>query len=260
MLSFLVTHQGSQKGPFTSQEILSLIQKNELGWKDHLFDEVSQSWVYIMEYPLFTQDFNSSFDQPLQMSFIQNHRPDTDLKKRHWFVLKEATNYGPFSKLEILQMLQGKTLFEYDFLWSDSFDSWKKVSELEEFSVEYVRKIHNMSQLPFERDLNQVFFRRKYVRMKADNRIIIHDQKKIYNTLACEISEGGASFKLENYIFNLEQKLYLHFVAGQGIPQFNAIAKVVSQRGSLIGVQFVNIPGVAQNFISKLSETVKKAA
>lgn len=256
MSSFLVTHNGEQQGPFNQSEIIELLNQEQLSWKDHLYDESLGSWLYIMEHPLFTTQFNSSFADSLKIK--QQNQQIEDVKKRQWFVLKENTNYGPFSKLELLQMLQGKTLFEYDFIWKEDMSSWKKVSDLSEFSIQNIRNIHLLSKVPFEKDLNKIFFRRKFARVKAENRVIVHDQKKIYNCMSNEISEGGVSFNAENHIFKIEQQLYLHFIAGEGLPQFNAIGKVVSQRGSLIGVQFVSIPGVAKNFISKLSLDYQK--
>lgn len=260
MSFFYVTHQGAQQGPYTKDQITDMLKYSKLDWNDYLFDEKAYDWVHIMEHVLFTHEFNLSFPDPLKQPSAPLSRIKSELQKRQWFVLKENTNYGPFSKIELIQMLQGKTLFEFDFIWKEGLENWKKISDIEELSPESIREVHTMAGVPFEQELNKIFFRRKHVRAKLTNRIIIHDDKKVYNSMSVEIGEGGASFNLDSVVFPLGQQLYLHFSPGEGLPQFNVISKVVSQRGTLFGVQFINISGVAKSFISKYAEEFKKVA
>lgn len=260
MSFFYVTHRGAQQGPYSKEQISDMLKYNKLNWNDYLFDEKAYDWVHIMEHSLFTQEFNQSFSDPLKKPIPKVEFVKDELQKRQWFVLKENTNYGPFSKVELIQMLQGKTLFEYDFVWREGVENWKKISDISEFSTDSIRDVHALAGTPFEKDLNKIFFRRKYVRAKLSTRIIIHDEKKVYNSMSVEIGEGGASFNLENVAFPMGQPLYLHFSPGEGLPQFNVISKVVSQRGALYGVQFVNISGVAKSFIAKYAEEFKNVA
>jgi hypothetical protein len=260
MSFFYVTHQGAQQGPYSKEQISDMLKYNKLNWNDYLFDESAYDWVQIMEHSLFTHEFNQSFPDPLKKPVLKVDVVKDELQKRQWFVLKENTNYGPFSKLELIQMLQGKTLFEYDFVWREGVENWKKISDILEFSTESIRKVHALAGTPFEKDLNKIFFRRKYVRAKLSSRIIIHDDKKVYNSMSVEIGEGGASFNLENVDFPMGQQLYLHFSPGEGLPQFNVISKVVGLRGSLHRVQFINISGVAKSFIAKYAEEFKNVA
>ncbi len=260
MSLFYVTHQGAQQGPYSKEQISDLLKYNKLNWNDYLFDEKVYDWIHIMEHALFTEEFNASFSEPLKKTPVRGAEIKDELQKRQWFILKENTNYGPFSKLELIQMLQGKTLLEHDFAWREGVENWKKISVIPEFSTESIREVHALAGIMFEKDLNKIFFKRKFVRAKLETRIIIHDEKKIYNSMSVEIGEGGAAFNLESAIFPIGQQLYLHFSAGEGLPQFNVISKVVSQRGTLFGVQFVNISGVAKSFIAKYAEDFKKAA
>jgi hypothetical protein len=260
MSFFYVTHQGAQQGPYSKEQISKMLKRNELYWNDYLFDEKSYDWVHLMEHSLFTHEFNKSFSDSLKKPVSNIEIVKDDLQKRQWFVLKENANYGPFSKMEMIQMLQGKTLFEYDFVWRESLENWKKISDIPEFSAENIRDVHVLAREPFEQDINKIFFRRKYVRAKMETRIIIHDNKKVYNSMSVEIGAGGASFNLENVVFTMGQQLYLHFSPGEELPQFNVISKVVSQRGTLFGVQFINISGVAKSFIAKYAEEYKNIA
>ncbi len=264
MSFFYVTHKGQQQGPYSPEQITSMLKENKLSWNDYLFDEQAYDWMHIMEHRLFTSDFNQSFSQPLELSqatTANNTEVAVDnVKKRQWFVLKDNANYGPFSKAELIQMLQGKTLFEYDFIWKEGMESWKRVSEEAEFSSDNIKNTYQLMMTSVTRDVDQAFFRRRHVRAQLNTRIIIHDQKKVYNSNSEEISEGGASFHVPEGTFSMGQQLYLHFSPGKNLPQFNVISKVVSQRGSLYGVQFIKISGVAKSFISKYAESFKKAA
>lgn len=260
MSFFYVTHKGQQQGPYSPEQITNMLKENKLNWNDYLFDEQAYDWMHIMEHRLFTQEFNQNFKDSLNMVAPNADSSVDQLKKRQWFVLKDNANYGPFSKAELIQMLQGKTLFEYDFVWKEGMESWKRLSEESEFTPENIKQTYQLMKTTVTRDVDQAFFRRRHVRVKLNTRVIIHDQKQIYNSTSEEISEGGASFHLPEGIFTIGQQLYLHFSPGEQLPQFNVISKVVSQRGSLYGVKFINIPGVAKSFISKYTEENKKAA
>jgi hypothetical protein len=260
MSLFYVTHLGSQLGPYDKAKICDLLKSQQLNWNDYLFDESTSNWIHIMEHAEFTETFNLSFSDPLIQARPQPELRVDELKKRQWFVLKENVNYGPFTTVEMIQMLQGKTLFEFDFIWKQGLDSWKKLSEVSQFSDENIKSIHELAKTPFLKNLNQAFFRRKHVRAQLETKIIIHDQKKVYNSSSKEISEGGASFHLGHAQFEMGQQLYLHFSPAENVPQFNVISKVVSLRDGLVGVQFVNLSGVAKSFISKYTEEYKKVA
>jgi PilZ domain/GYF domain 2 len=259
MSFFYVTHQGEQRGPYSKEQISGMLKAHQLQWNDYLFDEKAFDWVHIMEHELFTQEFNQSFPDPLKQSVSKIDMGKDHLHKRQWFILKENTNYGPFSKIEVIQMLQCKTLFEHDFIWKETIDNWKKISEVSDFSTENIREVHALATPP-EHELRKIFFRRKHARAKFDARIIIHDEKKVYTTMCVEIGEGGVSFNLDKAVFPMKQQVHLHFSPGEGMPQFNVVGKIVSQRGDLFGVQFVNLSGVVKSFIAKYAEELKNVA
>lgn len=257
MNQFYVTHQGSQLGPFNKNQITILLKDKKLNWNDYLFDEKTSNWIHVMEHADFSEIFNKSFAIPT--SSHSNHVINSDeLKKRQWFILKENSNYGPFNALEVIQMLQSKTLCESDFIWKQGLEAWTVLSAVHQFSHASIKNIFSQIRTPLEKNLNQVFFRRKFVRTSIDTKVIIHDQKKIFNSISHEIGEGGAAFRLAGVRFEMGQPLYLHFSPAESVPQFNVISRVVSQQDDLFGVQFINIAGAAKNFISKLTDSESK--
>lgn len=267
MSVYYVAHQGQQQGPFSIEEIELKLNSEKLLWHDYIYDDKMQDWILLMEFPALTQLFNKSFENPIVANpttkTAKNSKVETDpMKKRIWYVLKQNNNYGPFSKTELIQMLQGKTLHEYDFIWHEGLKSWKRLSEVNEFSVAEVQAIFKTIDSNKDETGNSIFLRRKHPRVKFESHAIIHDHKKVYKTVGVEISVGGAGLRIEDAKFEKDQQIYLHFKPGQNVPAFNAICKVVSQKGNLYGVQFIKISGAVKSTLTEYLNGVdqKKAA
>ncbi len=255
MSTYYIASQGKQQGPFTIQEIEVKLTSQKINWHDYIYDDKAEDWVLLMEYAPFTQLFNKSFQTPLA---VVKDKPDVDpAKKRQWFVLKQNNNYGPFSKLDLIQMLQSKTLHEYDFIWHENMTAWKRLAEVQEFSVQEIRLLFDKYSKKKDAS-DKVFFRRKYARAKVDSHAIVHDKKKIYKSVGVEISEGGAGLMIEDGEFDKDQQVYLHFKPAPEVPAFNAICKIVSKKGNIYGVQFLKISAAAKTYIANY--TKKKAA
>ena len=259
MSTYYVASNGQQQGPYSIPEVQSLLESQKLNWHDYIYDDKTEDWVLLMEYPGLTELFNKSFENPIKKS----NRPDSDsdpLKSRIWFVLKQNNNYGPFSKTELIQMLQSDTLQEYDFIWHEKMQSWKRLSEVNEFSMEEIKNIYKnlKNEKQVDPELANAFYRRKYQRAKYNSHAIVHDKQKVYKSISVEISEGGAGLLIEDANFKKGEQVYLHIKPGHEVPAFNAICKVVSIKGNLYGVQFLKISVSAKNSIAKF--TNKQAA
>lgn len=255
MSTYYIASQGQQQGPFTLQEIEVKLTSHAINWHDYIYDNKAEDWVLLMEYAPFTVLFNSSFKTPLAV--VKNQNPVDSVKQRIWFVLKQNNNYGPFTKLDLIQMLQSKTLNEYDFIWHENMTTWKRLAEVNEFSVQEIKSIFEKHSKKKDA-ADKVFFRRKYPRAKVDSLAIVHDKQKVYKSVGIEISEGGAGLRIENGQFEKDQQVYLHFKPAPEVPAFNAICKIVSIRGDVYGVQFLKVSAAAKTYISQY--TKKKTA
>lgn len=257
MSTYYIASQGQQQGPFTLQEIELKLTTEKINWHDYIYDDKAQDWVLLMEYAQFTKLFNNSFETPVK-SNVKNLADVDPLKKRIWFVLKQNNNYGPFSKVELIQMLQSKTLHEYDFIWHEGLPAWKRLSEAQEFSVSEIKFLFEKYKSKKDTTPETVFHRRKFPRAKLNSQAIIHDKKKIYKSVGVEISEGGAGLFIEDAAFEKDQQIYLHFKPLNEVPAFNAICKIVSKKGNVYGVQFLKISAAAKSSIAQF--TKKKVA
>lgn len=253
MQKFFVAHEGIQKGPWTFEEISQKLVQKDLEWNDYIYDEKNQDWVMLLEFPAFTLLFNKSFKNPIPTKSIVSQIDP--LRERAWYILKQDNNYGPFSKFEMIQMLQSKTLFEYDFIWKQGLESWKRLADVKDFNPENIRNDYKNWNDSDSKD-DEVFFRRRHLRAKYECHVLVHDRKKLFKAESLEISAGGAGLKIKGVNFDIEQQLYLHFRASDQVPAFNAVCRVVSKTGQKFGIRFLHVASVAKDAISTFTNRV----
>lgn len=252
MQKFYVAHDGIQKGPWSLAEVSEKLSKKELVWNDYLYDQKTEDWILLLEFPPLTELFNKSFANPIvSTAKPSGHEFQDPVKDRAWYILKQNNNYGPFSKLEMIQMLQSKTLFEFDFIWKKGLDSWKRLADVEEFKPEQIREL--FQTLAPETSRN-IFFRRRYPRAQFVSSLLLHDCKRVFKGHSFEISAGGAGLIIDQTEFKIDTELHLHFRPSDQVPAFNATCKIVSKSGVKYGVQFVNINSSAKDTIIKYTQ------
>ena len=193
-----------------------------------------------------------------------------DLLEKQWFVLRKNKKYGPFKYLDVIKMLNSKSLFDYDYIWNKNFKSWNKISDLQAFSSYYVNQIKN-SYLP---ELGNIFFRRKYKRVKYNAKVFIHNNEQFWTGTGHDLSPAGASVTLNNKFGEDEllpgDILNIHFKSGsKNLPNFNAKCEIVSKwyknkefRDSPLcySFKFKSINKEVQDFLTKICSEDQLAA
>lgn len=249
---FFVSHDGSNVGPFSIEEIVNKVQENTILMTDYIFDEGKQDWVLLMENSQFAELMKKAkpkappkmmepktvirpgMGSPVSPKFekaeaTQTHAIETSTDDE-WFVLKWDNRYGPFTYLEMVKMLQEKTVFEFDYAWKKGVETWVRIAEVSAFSAEKIRSFKNQTSSEDSKDASDVFFRRRHLRTEFNGSIVIHDNKKVWKGKSLEISEGGAGIIMYNALVLPGQKLYLHFKPGDKVPPFNAVVEVISKK------------------------------
>lgn len=151
-----------------------------------------------------------------------------DIKSlQEWYVLKWDNKYGPFSYVEVVKMLQGKSIFEFDYIWRAGEENWKRIAEVEHFHADAIKELFKQKEDPTIKDS---FFRRRHERKHFNGSIIVHDNDKVWKGSAIEISEGGAGILMQNSLIKPGEKIFLHVKPGDNVPPFNAICEVVSKK------------------------------
>ncbi|KHD89541.1 MAG: hypothetical protein OM95_02880 [Bdellovibrio sp. ArHS] len=220
---YYLSNNGTHIGPYTHETVLKKIEAQEHQWTDYVYDENVGEWMMLLEHPEFAAKLAqkpSVRPGPVPSAGAKN------FKDKEWFILKEGNNYGPFCRLELVQMLQEKTLFEYDYIWHAKLPAWKRVAEVEEFSAQNIRGMKDSK----DTDVAEVFFRRRHARASYGASLIVHNNKTVFRGQALEISAGGAGVLIDTPNLQPGQSLFLHFQPGDGVPPFNAVCQIVSKQ------------------------------
>ncbi|MGZ3745609.1 MAG: GYF domain-containing protein [Pseudobdellovibrionaceae bacterium] len=267
---FYVSLNGGHVGPYSVETIVQKIEAGEHVWTDYVYCEAKADWVMMMEHPSFVDKFQSSSTKASENSIGEHTvinaaapKHDDKFKDKAWYILKEGNNYGPFSKLELVQMLQEKTLFEYDYIWHSKLNAWKRIAELEEYSADAIRAMKESGLA----EVAEVFFRRRHARASYGCSLIVHNNKTVFKGRSMEISSGGAGILIDNPNLQPGQNLFLHFQPGDGVPPFNAVCTVVSKqmvnntKSALESVRYgVKFTSISQSVRESIRQFAQKVA
>jgi hypothetical protein len=268
---FYVSLNGGHVGPYSVETIVQKIEAGEHLWTDYVYCEARADWMVAMEHPSFADKFKtSSMKTPPKVdgataagATAPETEQDEKFKEKAWYILKEGNNYGPFSKLELVQMLQEKTLFEYDYVWHTKLNAWKRVAEIEEYAPESIRAMKESGLS----EIAEVFFRRRHARANYGCSLIVHNNKTVFKGRSMEISSGGAGIMIDNPNLQPGQNLFLHFQPGDGVPPFNAVCTVVSKqmvkdtKSALDSVKYgVKFTSISQSVRESIRQFTQKAA
>jgi hypothetical protein len=270
---FYVAHMGEQKGPYSLDEIIKLIQSSELDLQDYLYDEAAQDWVVLMAYPALGERIKAMKPSAPPKTAQKEETPvagavagpdgNIDVKTIEWYMLKGERKFGPFTYVELVKMLQDKSLYEFDYVWHAGLQTWHRIAELNEFTPESIRKLKSLTVS----NLTEVFFRRRHARVAYGGSLLVHDNAKVWKGTSVEIGAGGASIIVDNADFETGQKIYLHFKPADGLPPFNATCEIVlkkpvvgSERGpsAHYGLKFIEINQNMQKSIRDFAEKKKR--
>lgn len=263
-MKYYLSHEGTQQGPWSADEVLKSLGAKEILWTDYLFDENSKEWILLMEHPEFSKSFKEWIEP--QKATPGEHADVIELplnNEKQWFVLKGENKYGPFGYTELLKMLQEKSLYEYDFVWRTELSAWKRIADLEDFKPEKIKSLSTSVSA----EVKDAFFRRRYARASYNASLIVHNSKSVWKGRGLEISSGGAGIVIDNRDLEPGQTLFLHFKAGDGVPPFNAICSIVSkqhvegpEKPVRYGVKFTSISHQVQQAIKAFADNRKSAA
>lgn len=217
---FYLARKGLQVGPYTVNEVLEKLHSSEHVWNDYIYEESREDWMLILEHPLFASKYNEGWARQ-NITEVAAH-PFHDKK---WLVLKDDKKFGPFTYLEIVQMLQERTIVEQDTIATIAHQSFRKVKEFEEFSSLKVKQLLSQG----DRHVKEVFNRRRFPRAAYDGTLIVHDNKTVFLGQSFQISAGGAGLLIPSQALEPGQTLLLHFHPTATVPAFNAVAAVISK-------------------------------
>lgn len=249
---YYLSNNGTHIGPFPRETVLSRLQGGQTQWTDYVYDESVGEWLTLLEHPEFSTQGTKTPVRAAPKSEI----PDA-LKQKEWFILKDGSNYGPFAYVDIVKMLQEKSLFEYDYIWNERMSDWRPLAEVEEFCPDRIKQVKDSAEV----EVAEIFFRRRHARARYGTSLIVHDHKTVFKGKTFEISAGGAGVIIDTNTLNPGQSLFLHFQPGDGVPPFNAVCQIVSkQHGGAdavrYGIKFVTLSQSVRDSIKNYTAKV----
>lgn len=257
---YFLAKSGHQMGPYTVNEILEKLHAAEHAWNDYIFDEAREDWLLLLEHPLFVEKYNQGWARGAMHT--ESLHP---FHEKKWMVQKEDKKFGPFTYLEVIQMLQERTLLEQDKLALKNKTDWRMVKEFDEFSTQKVKELIARG----EQQIREVFNRRRYPRAEFAGTLIVHDNKTVFRGQSFQISAGGAGLYIPSQGLQPGQTLLLHFHPSADVPAFNAVASVVSKfqparemqvKPQQYGVKFTSISQTIRERIYSFTNRKKEAA
>ncbi len=192
------------------------------------------------------------------MSDSINDQKNDSWEEKVWYILRQESQFGPYSYLEMVKLLQEKKLREFDYVYTSKLSSWMKVSEVPDFSVEQISALKKLSNW---KELREIFYRRKHARAPVSGYLWVHDGKRAMKASPIQMSAGGAAFEVEGLALSIGSELHFHFKPFAEVPPFNAVVEVVSlvsksAKKFKVGVKFLAIEGAIQKSIKNFTDKV----
>lgn len=141
---YFLAVKGKALGPITAQQVFEKIQSGEAGLLHYLWRDGWNDWKRVCD----DRDFAVLIPQKPSSNSIQAIRdklnsrnkkqapppsPD-DHEARNYYLYFNASQYGPFSKNELVHILSSHKVGRSAYLWMPGWPNWKRLSEISEFS------------------------------------------------------------------------------------------------------------------------------
>lgn len=139
-----------------------------------------------------------------------------------WHVLKGESKFGPYTYGEMIQMMQNKTVFSFDYVWSPHLESWTALGELSEFSAERLVRIKEKSPDSI------AFNRRASPRVPVSLEVFCHDNQKFWRGSCESLSLGGGLVLMENPLLLPGHVITIQVRNGE--QAFNSTVEILAKR------------------------------
>jgi hypothetical protein len=248
MAKYFVEVNGKNLGPYEIDELIAKVSSKEVPETSRLFDPQLSDWISVKDFVGIHLANSKKQAAPVAQKTAPASTPVESSGEDEWFVLKGENRYGPYTKLDLIRLVQEKNLFNFDFIWRKGMDSWLRMAELPEFSHDQIRKLILDET---NRNVIDVFAKRKHKRISYECDVVAHDNTALWKGQCVELSEGGAGVVFENSLLLPGHKIYLHFLPGSMSKPFNVLSEVVSKKYSqaikksdtvvVYGIRFINL-------------------
>jgi len=231
MSQYFVTQSGKTVGPWDLDKIYSELKSGSLKLSDYIFHPELHEWQVILISPLIEDVYKNVEIRKKSERLEEESSSFKNWEQLEWYIFKNNKQQGPFSYFEVIKLLQSKSLFDYDYVWTPTLSTWSKVFEIPAFASDQIKKLSELN----EPQIQSVFFRRQFPRIHFETSVFVHNSRKLWRAKTDEISAGGCSVTLAKTELELGDKVIIHFPRqpNDQLPTFNVLCSIVSKR--LIG-------------------------
>jgi len=127
-------------GPYTAEEIMSMLIDNTLKYSDYAFREGFANWEFIRNIPDFDRRLiNPGGNQPkvtvprIEEAPIVQAKDLSEEIQDSWFVHDGKKQEGPFTTEYIKDGINNKTIFWTYYVWKKGMENWTEVRQCKEF-------------------------------------------------------------------------------------------------------------------------------
>ena len=139
---FYIYVNAKQMGPYPIGEVVKMMESRQVDPSDYIYVEEKADWIFLMDYePLKNKGaaVGSKKSHVKTKSEGEDHSEATD--PHEWYILKGENRTGPFAFIDLIKMLQEKSLYEYEYVWRPGMDSWQRVAEVVDFKPDKIRDL-----------------------------------------------------------------------------------------------------------------------
>lgn len=131
MNQWYLSKNGKAQGPLEESKIISLIQAGDVGHLDLVFRAGSSEWTPVSEVEEFSIHLKKS--EPAVVA-SENDVEWVLLKKTKGEKKSQYTQLGPFSKNQVLDLIERGEIKFKDFGWRQGLEAWVPIGDIEEFN------------------------------------------------------------------------------------------------------------------------------
>lgn len=200
---FFLAFSDRATGPHTAQEIYEAIRGGKITALNFVWCESWSDWMRICEAKEFAALLPSkpspktleSIKAKLRLKVVPSKsQAETDNKKYYLFF--NQSQFGPFSKKEVLAVIESGKVSDQDYLWTPGWKNWERLSEIGEFSkylepVPLEEDFKSIGKASTNRQTNKQYEKRYAPRKPLVARLFLHNDEEVILAVCRDISIGG---------------------------------------------------------------------
>lgn len=162
-----------------------------------------------------------------------------------WYVLKSTQRFGPYEYDEMISMMQTRSLFDFDYIWTQGMQSWTPLAEVPSFQENALR-----DHLAAKK--STAFVERRTPRVTLSVPLYIHNNHTLWTGKTVAVSGNGALIVMNNPILLPGQSISINFK--KQAPEdlsFNVTAEILSKKFTRQRIKYDTQVQYAVKFLTK---------